>query len=128
MSAAKDPTSIGSLLLAMGAVTHAQLQAAVVEQEQLPEDVRLGKLLVANNWCTPEDLKEAIDEQERIRDKNGYRKAHAAAQIAKRRGLSHGTLEQRQRTIQKSAEITRAISAHDLRLATGLLANGSNGK
>ena len=67
MTPKEDPTSLGSLLLSMGAITPSQLEIAVTQQALMDKEMLLGKLLVANKAIDNETLQEALKTQERLR-------------------------------------------------------------
>jgi len=77
-----DPTSIGSILLAMDAVNKYQLDEAVRDQRASKEDVLLGVLLVHKGYCTRDQLSAAIDKQASLRGNNRSKRALALADIA----------------------------------------------
>lgn len=80
-----DPTSIGAILLKMGAITEAELKQAVDEQENLSIELLLGKLLIANGICSLEQVEVAIAAQRDMRSGNEHKKAVAIADIASAR-------------------------------------------
>ena len=79
-----DPTSIGSILVAMGVITMDQLLVAIEEQTSASKDVLLGKLLVASGFISHEQLEIALGAQEGLRSKKKVHRAHASATIAER--------------------------------------------
>lgn len=77
-----DPTSLGSILLAMGIISHEQLVKAVEEQDNSSIEIMLGKLLVANDIITSDQLEVALSAQMGLRSKKRESKARAQASIA----------------------------------------------
>ena len=76
-----DPTSIGAILLKMGAITEAELKQAVDEQENLSIEHLLGKLLVANGICSSEQVEVAVAAQRDMRSEDEHKQAVAIADI-----------------------------------------------
>ena len=77
-----DQTSIGSILVAMGALTEEQLSSAVREQRNMEEDVVLGKLLLASGVITEDQLKIALQSQSDLRSGKKHKRAMAQSVIA----------------------------------------------
>lgn len=99
-----DPTSIGLILVAMGAITADQLHVAVEEQKQASEDVLLGKLMVASGFISPEQLEVALSAQAGLRSKKTVQRAHAQAAIAESSGAAVVGMAEH---IRRQSEATR---------------------
>jgi len=99
-----DETSIGSILMAMGAVTVEQLKVAVEEQKIASEDVLLGKIMVASGCISPEQLEVALSAQAGLRSKKNVKRAYAQASIAESSGAVVVGIAS---LVRKQSEITR---------------------
>ena len=100
-----DPTSIGAILLKMGAITEAELKKAVDEQENLSIELLLGKLLVANGVCSLEQVEVAIAAQRDMRSGDEHKGAMAIADIASaRKKVVHA---ERQQLIARGERVAR---------------------
>lgn len=104
MSPADDPTSIGSILVAMGVITAEQLEIAVREQHTVRVDVLLGKLLLANGVISPHQLEVALQSQNDLRSKKKHKRAMAQSKIAEQ---SVGAVIALASKLRKSARETR---------------------
>ncbi|MBU1891235.1 hypothetical protein KJ782_07195 [Patescibacteria group bacterium] len=113
MSPTHDPTSIGAILLSMGAVTPAQLEETIHEQRQLREDAMLGKLLVAKGYCTAAQFDVAIAAQKGLREGGPERRAMAVANISIARSRRHSVIETRQRIIEKGNQVVRTVTSDE---------------
>jgi hypothetical protein len=82
MTPKDDPTTIGAILVAMGAITEDQLQEAVHEQHQARMDVMLGKLLLANGLISAAQLEAALSSQSDLRSGKKHKRAMAQSRIA----------------------------------------------
>jgi len=102
---ADDPTSLGSILVAMGTISPDSLKAAVEMQERLSTDELLGKLLVAEGGCTQEQVAIALSAQDDMRSRDKSKQALAVASIAQIRKA--GTNGARQHLISKAEGVTR---------------------
>jgi len=72
-----DGTFLGQLLLASGAVTEADIERALTEQEE--RGGQLGRILVGLGACTEDHIADAVTEQIRVRAKEGYTDLSSAA-------------------------------------------------
>jgi hypothetical protein len=108
-----DPTSIGSILLAMGVITEEQLDRVIEEQQRLREDTLLGKLLVANGYCTAQQLEIAIAAQEGMRSEDKASNAIALADVALSRHRRPSVIKQRKRIMEKGQEAVKSITRDD---------------
>lgn len=79
---AESQTTIGSILVSMGAITEEQLAVAVEEQLNSSVDVLIGKILVADGAISRERLEAALLVQQELRGKDKHRRALAQAKIA----------------------------------------------
>lgn len=79
---ADDSTSIGSILLDMGAITKEQLVEVVKQQQQLTEEQLLGQLMIACKLCTPQQIRKALEVQLGKRSLNNDERALAQFDIA----------------------------------------------
>jgi len=77
-----DSTSIGSILVAMGAITEEQLREAIQEQHNARMEVMLGKLLVANGIISSHQLEAALQSQHDLRSGKKHKRAMAQSRIA----------------------------------------------
>jgi hypothetical protein len=77
-----DPTSLGSILLKMGAISEEELLCAVEEQRKITADVLLGKLLIAHGFCTEDQVEVAVRAQLGMRSDNRADMAMGLADIA----------------------------------------------
>lgn len=66
----EDDSSVGNLLLKMGAITPSMLSRAILVQSQLG-DVFLGEVLIELGMIEEKDLKRALELQDRMRASNG---------------------------------------------------------
>ena len=82
LNPADDPTSIGCLLVSMGAVTDRQLHTAVDTQKTAEPDQLLGMVMVAESMITAEQLDEAVKMQKALRGRRKDKQALAQATIA----------------------------------------------
>jgi hypothetical protein len=102
-----DPTSIGNILLAMGAVTEEQLRATLKEQRRLREDQMLGKLLVASGIVSTSQLERAMETQRVMRSKKKVNAAMAVADVAIARHRRDSIIATRERIQNCSLQIVR---------------------
>lgn len=79
---ADDPTSIGCLLVTLGAVDDQQLHRAVELQQHTEPDQLLGMVMVANSMITHDQLEQAVKMQKALRGRRKDRQALAQAGIA----------------------------------------------
>jgi hypothetical protein len=129
MNPADDPTSIGAILMSMGAVTQEQLEEVVEEQRRLREDALLGRLLVAKGYCTQEQFDIAMAAQKSMRNGDKERRALAVADISLARSRRHSVIETRQRIIQKGEQAVRRITNSEHKAITpDMLVKQSNGE
>lgn len=105
MNPKDDPTSIGAILLKMGAISEAELAAAVDEQENLSIEHLLGKLLVANGVCSIEQVEVAVAAQRDMRSDDEHKQAVAIADIASARKKVVGVHQQR--LIHRGEQVAR---------------------
>jgi hypothetical protein len=128
MNPADDPTSIGAILLSMGAVTQEQIEEVLEEQRRLREDALLGRLLVARGYCTEEQFNIAIAAQKSMRNGDKERRALAVADISLARARRHSVVATRQRVIDKGRRAVERITGegHEV-VASAMLAKSSNG-
>lgn len=103
-----DPTSIGSVLVSMGAVTASDLEAAVERQRQASIEHLLGTLLVGDGVCTPRDVQAALEAQAALRSRSLAKQAMGAVDIARRR--KRATSKDRKRLAQKAQAVTRTAT------------------
>lgn len=82
LNPADDPTSLGCLLVTMGAVTSNQLDTAVSVQRDAEPDQLLGMVMVAQSMITPEQLAEAVKMQKELRGRRKDKQAFAQAALA----------------------------------------------
>jgi hypothetical protein len=80
-----DETSIGCILLDMGALDEQQLAEVVDQQENASVDVMLGHLLVSSEICTREQVDVALQAQQGMRSSRTTDQALAVADIAAHR-------------------------------------------
>lgn len=109
----KDPTSIGSILMSLGAVTEPALDAAVRQQQQMQQDLLIGKILVANGACTAEELDTAIRAQASMRNEDPHMRALDVADFALKRRRRKSVIDMRTRLRTKSAQLERSITGED---------------
>lgn len=110
LNPADDPTSIGCLLINMGAVTDRQLGEAVVVQRDAEPDKLLGMVMVAKAMITPEQLEQAMKLQRDLRGRRKDKQALAQAALAE-------------------ASMDRAVAAaHRMREGVQLRFAGGNGR
>lgn len=108
MSPKDDPTSIGAILVKMGAISEEELLAAVEEQSNLSIEHLLGKLLVANGICSAEQVEVAVAAQRDMRSEDEHKQAVAIADIASaRKKVVHAA---RQRLIARGESVARKAS------------------
>lgn len=126
MSPKDDPTSIGSILVKMGAISEEELQAAVEEQSNLSIEHLLGKLLVANGICSAEQVEVAVAAQRDMRSEDEHKQAVAIADIASaRKKVVHAA---RQRLIARGEQVAhKAITGTFPAVAMKMNVMGQNG-
>ena len=110
MNPVDDPTSIGAILMRMGAVTQEQLEEVIEEQRQLREDALLGRLLVAKGYCSQEQFDIAMTAQTSMRNGNKERRALAVADISLARARRHSIVAIRRRIIEKGQACVRHVT------------------
>ncbi len=74
-----DSTFIGQVLLQRGAVSEADIERALLEQEE--RGGQLGRILVMLGACTEDQIADAVSEQIRIRARQGYTDVSSAARL-----------------------------------------------
>jgi hypothetical protein len=84
MSPKDDQTSLGNILVNMGAITQEQLDKIIEEQKMSPLDVLMGKLLVADGYVAEHQLAAAMEVQQGLRTASKYQRAMIMSQIAVR--------------------------------------------
>lgn len=123
-----DPTSIGAILLSMGAITCNQLDETIAEQLRLHEDALLGKLLVAAGYCSNKQLEIAIAAQQTLRNGDKTKKALALADLSIARRRRNSIVLQRGRIIDKGHRFTavaQSITSQDhVAITPHMLAKG----
>jgi len=128
MTHTEDPTSIGAILLSMGAVTQQQIEEVIEEQLRLREDALLGRLLVARGYCTQAQFDVAMDAQNSMRNGDKHRRAMAVADIAIARTRRHSMVATRQRINEKGHAALKCVTRDDYRAITpAMLAKISHG-
>ena len=75
-------TTIGAIMIAMGAITQEQLDHALAEQEVNP-DAALGGMLIGMGHVSPSQVRFALDLQTSLRSNNRSEKASAEQLILK---------------------------------------------
>jgi hypothetical protein len=115
MSPKKDPTSIGSILVAMGVITEDQLNEVTSEQNSI--DILLGKLLVANGLISPVQLESALMSQQGLRSNKKHLKAIAQAKIAECGGGAVINFATQIR--QQSTEIKKSVTGTEFPAVSG---------
>ncbi len=91
-----DDSSVGQILLAMGAVTKERLLAAINEHKAASADRHLGALLIASGIVSHRQLNMALEAQTGLRSSSKRTQAHAKASIARE-------------SMENVVEITRAV-------------------
>jgi len=79
----EDPTSLGFILIKMGACDLEQVKRAIEEQAAASEDRRIGIFLIAAGVLTQEALEAALLYQESLRSGSKHKQAIAESQIAR---------------------------------------------
>lgn len=126
MNPTEDPTSIGVILLNMGAVTKEQLEEVIEEQRRLREDALLGRLLIARGYCTQEQFNIAMAAQKSMRNGSKERRAMAVADISLARTRRNSVIQTRQRIIDKGRAAARSITSNDhVAIAPAMLAKSN---
>jgi len=110
MTHESDLTSVGAILISMGAVTRAQVEEVVEEQRKLREDALLGRLLVAKGYCTQDQFDIAMAAQKSMRNGNKEKRALAVADISLARSRRQSVHATRKRLIEKGQAATRSIT------------------
>jgi hypothetical protein len=129
MNPSDDPTSIGAILVSMGAVTTTQVEEVVEEQRRLREDALLGRLLVAKGYCTQKQFDVAMAAQNSMRNGGKERRALTVADISLARARRHSVIATRQRIIEKGAAAIRSITGTEYPAITpAVLAKRFNGE
>jgi lipopolysaccharide/colanic/teichoic acid biosynthesis glycosyltransferase len=77
VDAAKKGSFLGEILVSMGAVTAADVDRALAEQEE--RGGQLGRILVSFGVCTEEQISKAVFEQVRLRAETGFADVSTAA-------------------------------------------------
>jgi hypothetical protein len=128
MRSTEDPTSIGAILLNMGAVTEEQLEETIEEQQRLREDALLGRLLVARGYCTQDQFDIAMAAQKSMRDGGKASRALAVADISLARSRRKSLLATRKRVIEKGQACVKHITgSQHVAITPTMLASGANG-
>jgi hypothetical protein len=129
MNPANDVTSIGAILMSMGAVTKEQVDEVIEEQRRLREDALLGRLLVAKGYCTQEQFDIAMAAQQSMRDGDKDRRALAVADISIARSRRHSMVATRRRIIEKGQECVKKVTGDEhLAITPEMLFEHSSGK
>ena len=80
-----DPTSLGSILTKIGAISNKQLQDALAFKRNSEDNsLVLGQILVSTNTCTQDDVTIALSIQVGMRSSSANTKASAVAELAVR--------------------------------------------
>jgi hypothetical protein len=129
MNPTEDPTSIGAILMSMGAVTEAQIEEVIEEQRRLREDALLGRLLVAKGYCTQEQFEIAMAAQTSMRDGGKERRAMAVADISLARSRRRSVVMTRRRIIEKGQECVKKVTGEEYAAITpDMLVGKSSGQ
>ena len=112
----KFDTTLGSILVAMGALSEEELEEAVQEQEKSSIEQLIGKILVANSAITTQQLDIALSAQDGLRSKKKHIKAGAQAVIATH--SSDKVIAVAGRIRKKSATMRKTLTGESL-LAVG---------
>lgn len=105
-------STLGSILLAMNAVSEHTLQKVLAEQAQLTE-VYLGDLLVKKGYITPIQLHDALKKQRQIRSKKRYQQSMATADLAINRHRRISVINRRERVLKKGEETVKKITGDE---------------
>jgi hypothetical protein len=106
-----DDTSLGAILLKMGAISSEQLQDALDYQENASIDHMLGQVMLAFKFCSPEQLVLAVHAQDGMRADTAAEQAYAVADLADhRRKLAR---EARQTMIERSKLLYKKATGRD---------------
>ena len=112
MAIRDEPTTIGELLLAMGAVTEAQLDLAIHDHKA--ETPRLlGEVLVEYGFCSPKDVQRALTAQEQMRKGGTSEHAMVYAELALERQRRPEKVAQRRRLLEAGRKLRDAITGDD---------------
>jgi hypothetical protein len=109
-SPAKNPTSLGSILIEWELITEEQLGRALEEQRILRGDDLLGRLLIASGACTEEEIDAAISAQASMRAAGKCKSAMAVADLALERRRRKSVIDRRDSLIQKGERIKESIT------------------
>jgi len=105
-----DTTSLGAILVSMGAISPSQLDEAVEAQERSSLDMLIGNQLVVMQMCELSQVEDALAKQARMR-KNGHAKALAVADIAQERMRRAG--KRLEEVVERSARVARSATGQD---------------
>jgi hypothetical protein len=112
MAIRDEPTTIGELLLAMGAVTEAQLDLAINDRNAQTSR-RLGEILVEYGFCTDKEVHRALEAQEQMRKGGTSEHAMVYAQLALERQRRPDKLAQQKRLLDTGRKLRDAITGED---------------
>lgn len=123
MSERDEDTSLGRLLVEMGAISEGQLREAVERQENSTLEQLLGAVLVHMGFCSKDEVESALSAQKSMRSGKKARHAMAVADLAIHRKNVNGA---RDRAIASGARFVRTASGSEFQAITpGMLAKGS---
>jgi hypothetical protein len=123
MSERDEDTSLGRLLVDMGAINEGQLNKAIETQENSTLEQLLGAILVHMEYCSKEDVDAALSAQKSLRSGKKARHAMAVADLAIHRKKVNGA---RDRAIASGERFVRSASGLDFQAITPeMLAKGS---
>ncbi len=112
----QQKSTLGEVLVKMGAITHKQLCEAIEEHDRSSEENRLAHLLVANGVCTKEQVEIARAAQEGLSSGYKHEQAMAISDIASYR--KRQVNKRREGVMNKAKKITgRGYPAVAVKLA-----------
>lgn len=126
-----DPTTLGSILLALDLVSEEQLTDAVNKQQKMREETVLGLILVSDGVITSAQLDVALSAQASMRTNGKHGLAMGVANIALHRRRRASVLQKRERLVEKSQQVVQAcrrITGNEgTAITANMLAKSKNG-
>jgi hypothetical protein len=112
----EDPTSLGAILLAMGALVKEDLQRAVSIQREASSEELLGHILVSRGFCDPDQIRIALHAQSGMRKSTKKDQALAVADLAER--LRTRTIAESHRIVERGNRFVRSATGREYPIIT----------
>lgn len=116
-----ERTSLGAILMEMGAIEKEKLADAIEMQRLIREEARLGKLLIENGFCSKAAVDMALEKQQKLRESDHAHGAIEVADVVIKKRRSKSIVQQQTRLMKKAEQVVRRISDEYLQITPDIL-------